>query len=384
MFSSVLGLYIAFFNPDTVDEEGPRVAFYSSSTNTIELVSESESQTSVLRSFWVSRGIKDIELFQMGKNLYLALARDDTLISHQEKPCYVFRFANKGVDSEFILDSSFNYPARRVEFFGNSFGSYLMFVNPDDETTVHVNKFGSFVQIITKATWGSIDQELFRVQTTSSSSDQKLPDQDLIMLSDGPRVSFLSFQTPNEIVQSDFITLPATSDGVSPQQAVGLGKLADGKLYVFTHKPMADGDNFKMELHEVVTASSSSSLSELSHLVNEVAKAAAEVEELSEALTTLNDDLTVNTEDLDLIPLDQAFSHGGTDGKTLQAASITITNTLSSLSSLNVEVYHSVADANDVNFSALDYNDDTAGAGSLTKLLNEATTDTTSEHYIFR
>ena len=49
-----------------------------------------------------------------------------------------------------------------------------------------------------------------------------------------------------------------------------------------------------------------------------------------------------------------------------------------------MEVYHSVADANDVNFSALDYNDDTAGAGSLTKLLNEATTDTTSEHYIFR
>ena len=362
------------------------MAFYSSSTNTIELVSESDSQTSVLRSFWVSRGIKDIELFQMGKYLYLALARNDTLNAHQEKPCYVFRFANKGVDSEFILDSSFNYPAIRVEFFGNSFGSYLMFVNPDNGTTVHVNKFGSFVQIITNATWGTIDQELFRVQTSSSSSDQKLPDQDVIMLSDGPRVSFLSFQTPNEIVQSDFITLPATSDGVSPQQAVGLGKLADGKLYVFTHKPMTDGENFKLELHEVVTASSSSSLSELSHLVNEVTKAAAEVEELSEALTTLNDDLTVNTADLDLIPLDQAFSHGGTGGKTLQAASITITNTLSSLSSLNVEVYHSVADVSDVDFSALDYNDDTAAArnGSLTKLLNEATTDTTSEHYIFR
>ena len=360
------------------------MAFYSSSTNTIELVSESDSQTSVLRSFWVSRGIKDIELFQMGKYLYLALARNDTLNAHQEKPCYVFRFANKGVDSEFILDSSFNYPAIRVEFFGNSFGSYLMFVNPDNGTTVHVNKFGSFVQIITNATWGTIDQELFRVQTSSSSSDQKLPDQDVIMLSDGPRVSFLSFQTPNEIVQSDFITLPATSDGVSPQQAVGLGKLADGKLYVFTHKPMTDGENFKLELHEVVTASSSSSLSELSHLVNEVAKAAAEVEELSEALTTLNNDLTVNTADLDLIPLDQAFSHGGTGGKTLQAASITITNTLSSLSSLNVEVYHSVADVSDVDFSALDYNDESAGVGSLTKLLNEATTDTTSEHYIFR
>ena len=141
---------MAFFNPDTVEvDDMMKVGFYSfDDYEDIVYVEGATSTLSPLKTLDVNKGIQDMELFMINDILYLAVAR--------EKKSFLFQFTNEGKDSQFSLDSKFKYSSKKVVSFSNSFGTYLIFVNEEDKSTVNVFKEGSWIEIQSNVDLGNV------------------------------------------------------------------------------------------------------------------------------------------------------------------------------------------------------------------------------------
>ena len=156
-------------------DDDMKVAFYSLETpEDLVYVEGATAVLSPLMILDVNKGIQDMELFMINDDLYLAIAR--------ETKSFLFQFSNQGKDSQFSLDSKFKYSSKKVVSFSNSFGTYLIFVNEENESTVNIFKDGSWVEIQSNVDLGNYDQE-WRSVAISSADEYKLPEQEIILLS---------------------------------------------------------------------------------------------------------------------------------------------------------------------------------------------------------
>ena len=114
------GIFLAFFDPDTLLGTGLDFLFFSFSSQKLDFMKFAADSESILNNRIEVEHIKDIKLFANGGKLYLFVADSEYSA--------LFSFTKDGEDSTLELDSLFP-PAYKVEYFHNSFGSYLILVD---------------------------------------------------------------------------------------------------------------------------------------------------------------------------------------------------------------------------------------------------------------
>ena len=95
-----------------------------------------------------------------------------------------------------MMDSLFP-AASKVEYFHNSFGSYLILVDDQDFSTTYILKGGNFIKMQENLSLGSHSKPWHSVGIPDPGS--LLSEQELVLVLEGSSVHFLHFTVPGTI-----------------------------------------------------------------------------------------------------------------------------------------------------------------------------------------
>ena len=269
------------------------------------------------------------------------------------------------------MDSLFP-AAYKVEYFHNSFGSFLILVDHQNLSTSYIIKDGNFITMQSGVWLGSYDKSWQGVGLPDPGS--LFSEQELVLVKEGPSLHFLQFSAPGLVKPSRSLSLPTLAGSAVPYGFERLVRVqphnnhsanfiyAVGAIVAepnpnstmvervtmknFTKEEIEEGfsnlEVFEIEI-KVVKSNLYTNIDDLSNSVGQLENQILEIE-------TLGDFLTRNDSFVDLIPLDENFS---APGLTLEANSVVFSGTFSQLENLNIEVKHH---SDQASFQDVDYN----------------------------
>ena len=303
----------------------------------------------------------------------------------------MFSFTDEGENSRLEVDSLFP-AAYKVEYFHNSFGSYLILVDQQNVSTSYLIKDGNFITMQSGLQLGSYDKPWQAVGLPDPGS--LFSEQELVLVKERPSLHFLQFSAPGLVQASRTIPLPTLDASARP---FGLERLvrvqphnndsanfiyAVGAIlpepnpnstivadYHYSTEEMKEGFS-KLEVFEieikVAKSNLYSNIDDLSHSVGQLENQILEIE-------TLGDFLTRNDTFADLIALDENFSAADL---ILEANSVVFSGTFTKLENINIEVKHH---SDQASFQEVDYN---KNASLISRL--ESKVSASQDDYIYK